>query len=295
MSLLDKIKNVSLEVEQTTEIDFNKIHDVHFVDIDEVLKPQPVAISIGETNYKGNMYPIAYGSYGDFSCIVGASKSKKTFLKSLLTACYIGGNANMYADMIKGHDTSNKYVIDIDTEQSEFHSQRVFRRVAEMVGTNPNFYKPFALRKLSPNERLDFINWLFNESQYKDNIGLVLIDGVADLINDVNDLEASNNVAQKLLEWSATAKCHIITVLHRNFQSKKPTGHLGSAVLKKAETVVFVEREGEFTIATPEYTRNQPFESFAYSVNENWLPYVDDNFTSTELEKITDKKNKPNF
>ena len=129
------------------------------------------------------------------------------------------------------------------------------------------FYKPFALRKLSPNERLEFINWLFNESQYKDNIGLVLIDGVADLINDVNDLEASNNVAQKLLEWSASSKCHIITVLHRNFQSKKPTGHLGSAVLKKAETVVFVEREGEFTIATPEYTRNQPFESFAYSVN----------------------------
>jgi hypothetical protein len=82
--------------------------------------------------------------------------------------------------------------------------------------------------------------------------------------------------------------------LHRNFQSKKPTGHLGSAVLKKAETVVFVELEGEFTIATPEYTRNQPFETFAYSINENWLPYIDDNFNDN-LSKLIDKKNKPNF
>lgn len=286
--------NLKNNVPELKEVSFKELHDTHFIDIDEVLKPQPVAISIGQTMYKGNYYPIAYGSYGDFSCIVGASKSKKTFLKSLLTACYIGGNANNFASEIRGHDTKDKFVIDIDTEQSEFHSQRVFRRVAEMVGINPSFYKPFSLRKLSANERLDFINWIFTESEYKGNIGLVCIDGVADLVNDVNDLEASNKVAQKLLEWSAKENCHIITVLHRNFQSKKPTGHLGSAVLKKAETVVFVEKEDDFTIVNPEYTRNQPFENFMYGVDENWLPYVVEDYTGTQkLEDILNKKAKP--
>jgi hypothetical protein len=72
------------------DFDFKKIHDLQFIDIDKILKPQPVAISIGTIKYKGENYPIPFGSYGDFSCIVGASKSKKTFLKSLLTACYIG-------------------------------------------------------------------------------------------------------------------------------------------------------------------------------------------------------------
>lgn len=283
------------ELEQSA-VDYNKIHDTHFVDIDEVLKPQPVAISIGETMYKGNYYPISFGSYGDFSCIVGASKSKKTFLKSMLTAGYIGGNSNIHADNIKGHDTAEKYVIDIDTEQSEFHSQRVFRRVAEMVGVNPSFYIPFSLRKLSANERLDFINWIFTESKYKGNIGLCLIDGVADLVNDVNDLEASNKVAQKLLTWSADENCHIVTVLHRNFGTKKPTGHLGSAVLKKAETVVFVEKEGEMVLVNPEYTRNQPFETFAFEVREDWLPYVVGDYDTNEhVQKLSDKKVETKF
>lgn len=282
------------------EIDYKAIHDLHLVDIEQVLKPQPVALSIGETMYKGNHYPISFGSYGDFSCIVGASKSKKTFLKSLLTACYIGGNSNLYADMIKGHNTEGKYIIDIDTEQSEFHSQRVFRRVIEMVGANTKYYVPFALRKLSANERLNFIEWIFTKSQYAGKIGLCLIDGVADLVNDVNDLEASNNVAQKLLSWSAgeseKTQCHIITVLHRNFGTKKPTGHLGSAVLKKAETVVFVEKESELVLVNPEYTRNQPFETFAFEVNENWLPVVVGDYdTNYSVQDLSNKKSKAQF
>ena len=282
--------------EQEQEYNFKKVHDLQFVDIDEVLKPQPVAISIGTSQYKGQSYPIPFGSYGDFSCIVGASKSKKTFLKSLFTACYIGGNANIYSTEIKGHNSAKKWVIDIDTEQSDFHAQRVFRRVAEMVGTNPVNYKPFALRTLSATERFKFIDWIFNESQYKGNIGLLIIDGVADLVSDVNNLEQSNEVAQKLLEWSGNENCHIITVLHRNFGSNKPTGHLGSAVLKKAETVVFVEKEDDAVLVTSEYSRNQPFENFAFEVNSDWLPcVVNEVITKKEIETMFNQKNKPNF
>lgn len=270
--------------------DFKQIHDEHFVDIEEVLKPQPVAISIGETFYKGTYYPVSFGSYGDFSCIVGASKSKKTFLKSLITACYIGGNSNTYADNIKGHYAHDRYVIDIDTEQSHYHSQRVFRRVIEMVGANTSYYIPFALRKLSPSERLEFIEWVFTESPYKGKIGLVLIDGVADLVSDVNDLEASNNITNSLMRWSEKEQCHIITILHRNFGSAKPTGHLGSSVLKKAESVVFVEKEGDYVKVIPEYTRNQPFDPFCFRVNENWLPEVVENENLNY--SITDVSNK---
>jgi len=294
------ILSLKTDTVESKEIDYAKIHDDCFVNIEEVLKPQPVAISIGETNYKGNYYPISFGSYGDFSCIVGASKSKKTFLKSLFTACYIGGNSNHYAPDIKGHNFTGKYVIDFDTEQSEYHSQRVFRRVAEMVGANSEFYKPFALRRMSANERLEFIDWIFTKSPYSGKIGLCLIDGVADLVNDVNDLEASNNVAQKLLSWSAgvdeKSQCHIITVLHRNFGTKKPTGHLGSAVLKKAESVVFVEKDDDMVLVNPEYTRNQPFETFAFEVKSDWLPYVigdyDNNVT---IQESVDKKSQTKF
>jgi hypothetical protein len=54
------------------------------------MKQQPVA-GIGTSVYKDNSYPIPFGSYGDFSCIVGASKSRKTFFKSMIEASYLGG------------------------------------------------------------------------------------------------------------------------------------------------------------------------------------------------------------
>jgi hypothetical protein len=59
--------------------------------------------------------------------------------------------------------------------------------------------------------------------------------------------------------------------LHRNFGSAKPTGHLGSAILKKAETVVFVEKENDIVRVSPEYTRNYPFEEFEFKINEEGL------------------------
>jgi len=80
--------------------------------------------------------------------------------------------------------------------------------------------------------------------------------------------------------------------LHRNFGTKKPTGHLGSAILKKAETVIFVEKENELTLVNPEYTRNQPFETFAFAVDSNWLPFVVDYQIS---DKPINNKEKPKF
>jgi hypothetical protein len=53
------------------------------------------------------------------------------------------------------------------------------------------------------------------------------------LVSDVNNLEESNACVQKLMEWSAIYNCHIITVIHSNYGSSKPTGHLGSFLEKK--------------------------------------------------------------
>lgn len=274
MSDIIQIPKITLGNGLELEFDPKKMLAAARVDLLAKLPQQPIAISIGYHHYKGHKYPTPYGSYGDFSAIVGASKSKKTFLKSLLEACYLGGNAHRYAFEIQGHDQKDKYVASFDTEQSAYHTQRTGQRVIEMVGAKRDNYLPFALRPFSVHERLQFLEWFFRESDYKDNLGLVTIDGVADLVTNVNDEEQSYAVAQKLLEWSGVSNSHIITVLHRNFQSNKPTGHLGSAVLKKAETVLFVEADGDDVRALPEYTRNISFDEFLYNVDEDWLPYV---------------------
>ena len=65
-------------INEPLSIDFKEMFNKALIDPSEEIKPQPIAVSIGTTNYKGTEYPIPFGSYGDFSCIVGASKSKKT-------------------------------------------------------------------------------------------------------------------------------------------------------------------------------------------------------------------------
>jgi hypothetical protein len=54
--------------------------------------------------------------------------------------------------------------------------------------------------------------------------------------------------------------------------TSKPVGHVGSSVLKKAETVVFIEKEDNKHCKC-EYSRNMPFNDIHFDVNSDWLPF----------------------
>lgn len=266
-------------------LDFIKMHNECFVDVEEDLPKPPTALSIGEIHLGNEMYDRAFGTYGNFSCISGQSKAKKTFLKSLILASYIGGAATNYAPNIKGHREKDMFVLDFDTEQSKWHSQRVFKRIPKITnlnylkGSNYEFYKPFYLRRYDYKERLQFIEWCILESEYRNNIGFVNIDGFADLVADVNDLSSCNELVAKLLKWTDISQCHLTGILHLNPNSNKPTGHLGTAIMKKAETVCILnvnENDNNFTDVSFPLTRGFPIDPFRFSVNEYGLPIVSD-------------------
>ena len=252
--------------------DFTHIHREAFVDVNAKLLMPPLAISIGTHEYRGDSIPNAFGTYGNFSCVVGASKSRKSFFKSLLIASYIGGNSVEYAPDFRSHRTDESFILDFDTEQSQYHSQRVFKRVCEIAGSNSEYYKPYSLRKYDFRERLEFIEWCMLESDYKDNIGLVSIDGFADLVADVNSLVECNELVQKLLKWTDVSQCHLTGILHTNFGSDKATGHLGSAIMKKAETVCVLEYGEQATSVKFKYTRGFPIDAFDFRIGNDGLP-----------------------
>lgn len=258
--------------EEVKEIDFKQLEKKCFVDVTAEIKREPIALSIGTYIYKGNEYHIPFGTYGNFSCLVGASKSMKTFLKSALIAGYIGGQSQHYFPNMLGHDTKDKFILDFDTEQSLFHVQKVAKRSCEMVGTNYELYRPYCLREEDAKLRFEFIEYMLMESEYRNNIGLVAIDGAADILESVNDLDISNKIVQGMMKWSSVTNSHLCTVLHRNHGSDKPTGHLGSAIMKKAETVAFVTKENDCVNVTPEYTRNYPFQEFTFTLDKDFLP-----------------------
>lgn len=248
-----------------------------YIDPTAEVEYPPVALSYGESDYhtSGGMvtHPTPIGTYGNFSFIQGPPKHKKTFLVTLLSAAYLGKNAEDYVKDLRGY-RDDKCLYHFDTEQGTYHAQKVFNRSLRISGEDKACYMTYGLRSLSVEERINVIEYCLRGD---DNIGLVVIDGIADLVNDVNDIEESNKAVQRLMTWSEKYNVHILTVVHVNHNSTKPTGHLGSAMERKAETQIALEKsEMDENIINVKCrsSRGRPFKDFSFMVNNQGLPMV---------------------
>ena len=275
--MTDKTK--SNEDKEITRMLMVQLEEESSIDVEEVIEYPPVAISCGlyqDRNFDGSYseYPKIIGSYGNFSFVQAFPKVGKSFFMSLLVSAYQSGS-NAYTGKIKGHRNGHK-IIHFDTEQGRFHVSKLARRPLVMNKLqNDENYHIYAMREFSWQSKIDFIEHILFDKFEDEEIGLVIIDGCADLCSDVNNMEQANNVAEKLLQWSGKLNCHLTTIIHQNFGSDKPSGNLGSALEKKAETQIKLEKnnanKGWVTVECKR-SRNRPFETFSFQINENELP-----------------------
>lgn len=252
------------------------------VDINEKIDYPPVALSYGEKLFKSEsgdkLVPIALGTYGNLSVVTAPPKTMKTFFISLLASVYLSGS-NIYGGNLKGHK-GNGHLLHIDTEQGLWHCQKVFKRPLTMDSSiNTNNYHTFGLRSIDHKMRIDFIDYYLENKI--DKPSLIIIDGIADLCSDANAIVESNALVQKLMEWSAKYKCHIINVIHQNYGSQKlGTGHLGSFLEKKAETVIALEANTvnkDWVTVKCGRSRGYSFDTFSFEVNDVGLPQIVNN------------------
>lgn len=268
------------ELSGTEEVvlDYAKIANDCYVDLSEEMPHPEILLSIGEHEYKGKFYPTPIMTAGEFSAIVAVSKAKKSFLKAAFLGCYIGGNANQLFPNIKSHRVNNDSIADFDTEQGKYYTQRTFRRVHEMAGINYEFYKGYATRHLSSFNRLMLIDHCLKNQCDKNPIRLVAIDGIADLVENTNDIVMSKEASDYIMKWTHEYNIHVTTIIHKSGVTGKPLGHLGTYVLKKAETVIDldVNEDGSIKVSNP-YSRGYKFEEFSFDVNKDALPYLIEN------------------
>ena len=232
-------------------------------------------------------------SRGNISAICGEAKSKKTFLASALVASAMAipyNKLNNFKNVDKDMDMN---VLWVDTEQGERHVRRVIERISTMTGakmggsvSEPRLMT-LSLRELSPTERYSIM--LDTIARYP--FDLIVIDGIADLQRNTNDLEESDALVGALMSLSTKTNTHILCVLHTNPGSDKARGHLGSSLQRKAETVIYVHRNGECSVVEPQFCRNEPFERFAFNISEEGIPEICDIPQSESLsinERIVD-------
>lgn len=203
-------------------------------------------------------------SEGNISAVVGEAKSKKTFLCTAI----VGSMLELQASQQFGIEHRFCRVLWVDTEQSREHIQKVLFRINLLSRLPLDSSLPHilmqTLREESPKDRLQVLRYAIEYHKPK----LVVIDGVSDLLTNTNNLEESEALVAELLTLSTIYSCHIMCVLHTNPNSDKARGHLGSTLMRKAETVLFVHRVGEISLVEPQYCRNMPFERFAFRVEE---------------------------
>ncbi len=213
-------------------------------------------------------YGSIIASEGNISAVVGAAKSKKTFLCTALVGAMLRPNGTASF----GITPSRSLVLWVDTEQSASHTQRVIKRIHRIANQPED--RPFdklvtlTLREIEPKERFSILRDAI--AYYKPR--LVVVDGISDLMYNSNCIEESDAVVGEMMALSTEYNCHIMNVLHTNPNSDKARGHIGSTLQRKVETMIYVRRVGERSVVEPQYCRNEEFAPFAFHITEEGLP-----------------------
>ena len=214
------------------------------------------------------------GTLGNFSASIGKAKSKKTFnVSAIVAAALKNGTVLLYsAELPK----DKRKILYVDTEQSPYHCLKVMERILRMAGLptdrDSEHLEFLALRKYTPKERIAAVEQaIYNTPE----LGLVVIDGIRDMVYDINSPGESTRIISKLMQWTDDRQVHIHTILHQNKGDENARGHIGTELNNKAETVLLVEKDkndSDISRVSAMHIRAMDFEPFAFRINDRALP-----------------------
>ncbi|MBC5621780.1 MULTISPECIES: AAA family ATPase [Bacteroidales] len=213
---------------------------------------------------------------GNFSASTGKAKSKKTFNVSALVAASLAGRQvlNYRAHLPEG----KRRILYVDTEQSRFHCHTVLERILRLAGlptkTDNENLDFICLREYTPAVRIEVIDYALRQNK---GYGLVIIDGIRDLMLDINSTGESVEVINKMMEWSSRYDLHIHCVLHLNKGDNNVRGHIGTEMSNKAETVLVISKSNDNPSVSEVHAlhiREKEFKPFAFTVDDNGLPVI---------------------
>lgn len=189
------------------------------------------------------------------SLVIGKKKSRKTLFLTWLISQYAG---NIAEDILFA-----------DTEQGAKHVWNTRERIHSLTAKKINI---LSLRGLGPEERKNIIAEAISEGSFK----IVLIDGIRDLLSNINDPDQCTSLVTWIEHLTVTYGLHIVNVLHQNKVDNNARGHIGSELLNKAEITIELELDEKAgcTLVKCESARDIPFESFAFTHDAAGLPEV---------------------
>ena len=254
--------------------------------------------------------------------ITGKAKSGKTFVTSMLMACCVTQKVmafERHTDLADLTDFKPLRVLWYDTEQSDESTQDILKnRVFRMIGHTDLTDRTDKMRDLwSAEEKsvssvqsvvektFDVFNvraveWKERRSLLKEAVeryepDLVIVDGIRDLVNDINDGVLAQEVMEELLHLATQKNCCIVCVLHQNKGSEDHNlrGWIGTELMNKAFEVYACEKMMPQRVFKLEQTLTRKYDieqTLYFEVNEQGLPQSSvgptDSVATTKTERL---------
>lgn len=239
---------------------------------------------ITSAEYLMNIDGVKKISKDNISGFIGLAKSRKSFAVTMFISALVGG-LNLYN---KFQALKKCKVLAADTEQSADDVQLVTKRIKHLVGDEVNLFM-YALKPFSPTERLNAIELLLIEHRPD----VLVIDGVKDLIYNINDPVECTNVMSRLQKWNVQFDIHICCVLHQNKGDGNARGHIGTELNNKCQILIRVtqhETDKRFSHFEEVFGRGKGIDGFDFFVNNEYKDFgipevVSAGLGDTDLEK----------
>ena len=228
--------------------------------------------------------------------ITGKAKSGKTFVTSMLTA--VGSlpatsEGSICQLPLKRMREEPLHVLWYDTEQSDESTQDILKnRIMTLIKTTTD------LTDSTDKNPCDSCNSLFEKNIDAFNVravewkqrrsllleavrrcrpDLVIVDGIRDLVNDINDGVLAQEVMEELLHLATEHDCCIVCVLHQNKsgEDRNLRGWIGTELMNKAFEVYACEKLLPQRIFSLEQTLTRKYDieqTMYFEVGDDGLP-----------------------
>ena len=212
----------------------------------------------------------------DLSVFAGVAKTGKTFVTSMLMAAATTSEDEPNVLALKRIRQEPLKVMWYDTEQSlETTKEIMVKRIAKMVGgTFPDTqFFVFNVRAMTAEERKKMLGVAIES--YRPDI--VIVDGIADLLADINDGPKAIELISELLRLADKNNCNITLNIHLNRSGEKSNlrGWLGSMLLQKAFEVFNCAKVFKTDVLSVELFMSRKVNesvTFYYKINNQGLP-----------------------
>lgn len=230
-------------------------------------------------------------SRGNLSVVSGIKKSRKSMLVSLLVATVLKGS--LVDNKFKPDPKDKGIIMYFDTEQATGDISKVNKRIVKKSekpkqAADERLYH-YELKGLSPYQMIHIIEGFMMDQE--DEISLVVIDGIADINPNFNDIDESRATVNKIQELCKVFDCHIMNVIHTSKTTGFTMGHLGAFLDNKCESHFTLKKDGESSTVEAAATRGKSFDPFVIYYDESeGVPAVDHDARPSQKEAAQKRK-----